>query len=178
MPLRLAARLIAGMPLTKVQTKLKAAHALLNMGVNTSILKQRNAHNTTPATIGNANAAGIPIFQHKKNYKMTTNELRALLKAVKGDFALSQLIKQKLKEHVKGYNVEHDITKNPAGELKEAAIGLLLDDPYERFNESPKGWDLELWGRMCFKPYPTRMVIAASMLISEANRNKHASFNL
>lgn len=92
-----------------------------------------------------------------------------------------QLIAEERAKVLKKISREDDIIENQLGQLSQAA-GILTDHfppisnlkPFPDLIKmwKPSGWDIELWRKMCAKPYIERLVIAGQLYLAEADRCK------
>jgi len=78
--------------------------------------------------------------------------------------------RQQIEQH--GRTVKADVDFNTGEQLRKAAHRLIEVCPSEL--NPPKGWDGNIWAKMCRKPYLERMVIAGSLLAAEIDRVKYA----
>lgn len=79
---------------------------------------------------------------------------------------LEQIIKH-------GRTIENDAKFNAEYQLKDAAAALLIDNEEARISYVPKGWDAEIWAKMCRKSYSDRITIAAALIAAELDRLTH-----
>lgn len=76
----------------------------------------------------------------------------------------------------KGYTTEIDIRVNNDKQLLDAAVLLMsytehLNYLDYNFHECvPDGWNLDIWVRLCRKPYLERITIAGALIAAEIDR--------
>lgn len=80
-----------------------------------------------------------------------------------------------------GFTPQHDGKINSKKQLIYVAETLMsfLDarnfSNYELKESAPNGWDLDLWLKICHKPYTERLAIAASFIAAEIDRLNYIS---
>lgn len=69
-----------------------------------------------------------------------------------------------------GYSLKHDIINNGNGQLKNAAIALLLDSAFFPLDWQKIEHKKEVCEKMKSKSYRQRLIIATSLLVCEISR--------
>ena len=79
------------------------------------------------------------------------------------------LIRQERKEQIAKHQhtIYKDVVKNSDGQLRVAAIMLLLNNEN---SIAPQGWDINVWKKMLSKPYKDRLILAAALIAAEIDR--------
>lgn len=86
-----------------------------------------------------------------------------------------QLITQEREEQLgkHGRSIKEDVMHNFGNQLSTGAAFLLYPNMGDAPNFSlanPDGWDVDIWLKMCAKPYKERLIIAAALLAAEIDR--------
>ena len=88
-----------------------------------------------------------------------------------GAFAISQ---ERRHQFDLGRTVENDVKHNDFGQLRQAAIRLVITEKMlsedQIFLFCPIVWDLKYWSKMCNKPYKKRLIIAGALIAAEIDR--------
>lgn len=80
-----------------------------------------------------------------------------------------ELISQERQKQLqKGRSVHSDYRYNNDQQLRKAAQRLLHEVP-DRLS-APYDWDVDLWQKMCGKPYSERLIIVGALVAAELDR--------
>ena len=73
-----------------------------------------------------------------------------------------------------GRTIASDVRNNSEFQLTDAASFLCKPDTdpedYDIQDYLPVGWDLDIFTKMCYKPYKQRLIIAGALIAAEIDR--------
>ena len=88
-----------------------------------------------------------------------------------------ELIRKERENQIsKGRSIEKDIQINKDKQLLDASVLLMLYEDQAQYSDYeyhecvPDGWDLDIWVKMCRKPYIERLSIAGALVSAEIDR--------
>lgn len=93
------------------------------------------------------------------------------------DNGTTRILKERVSQIVEhDFTVIRDIKLNSDRQLTRAARKLISVST-ELVNYPPKGWNKEMWAKMCNKSYSERLIIAGALIAAEYDRvNKITNF--
>lgn len=86
-----------------------------------------------------------------------------------------ELIAQERQEQIEkhGRTIVSDAEQNIDGQLLWAARNIISKDPHQYQFNCPKGWDQNIYNKMCNKSHKDRLIIAGALIAAEIDRLNH-----